>query len=105
MPWSTTSIDNTKEPAYLHSDIPNTDDDFVPIKDQPMTSEFHTRVNLDDIEDDAHIATVWQKQIFLLTDHDRLSHICFSVLKLMARCGLIPKNLSNDGAPTYPSFA
>ena len=46
-----------------------------------------------------------RKQLRLLTIHERIDHISFSVLKLMARCGLIPKDLHHVTPSVYPGCA
>ena len=46
-----------------------------------------------------------KKKFRLLTIHERLGHISFSVLKLMARCYIIPRELATVDPPFYPGCA
>ena len=45
---------------------------------------------------------VRKKQFLLLTIHERLGHVSFSILKLMARCRLIPRDLADVDPPCCP---
>ena len=50
-------------------------------------------------DDDMDIVATRAKQFRLLTIHERLGHISFATLKLMARCGIIPRALAHVTAP------
>ena len=51
------------------------------------------------------IEAVRRKQNKLLTIHERLGHVSFPVLKLLAKCGMIPKELENVDPPRCPGCA
>ena len=85
--------------------IPHTDSDFIPTNDQPLSSDFDTALNPDLLKEDVSIACTRRKQLRLLTIHETLGNLSFSTLKLMARCGLISKDLQYVDLPTCPGCA
>ena len=46
-----------------------------------------------------------RKQIKLLTIHEKLGHLSFSVLKLLAKCNVIPRELADVDPPLCPGCA
>ena len=86
--------------------IPYKDIDFDPIKVDPILETFHTSIHPNSLpDDDVDIVATREKQFRLLTIHERLGHISFAKLKLMARCGIIPRELANVTAPCCPGCA
>ena len=86
--------------------IPYEDIDFDPIKVDPISETFHTSIHPNSLpDDDVDIVATRKKQFRLLTIHERLGHISFAKLKLMARCGIIPRELANVTAPCCPGCA
>ena len=80
--------------------------DFDPIKFTPVLENFDTTFRPNSfIEDDANIIETRKNQFKLLTIHECLGHISFAVLKLMARWGLIPKELAHITPPCCPGYA
>ena len=57
------------------------------------------------IEEDPAIALVHRKQHKLAVLHECFGHLSFSILKLMARAGLISRELANVDSPTCPGCA
>ena len=57
------------------------------------------------IEEDPTIALVHRKQHKLAVLHESFGHLSFSILKLMARAGLIYRELANVDSPTCPGCA
>ena len=62
---------------------------------QIFTNSLDTTQSKSVIGDDAAVELERKKQSRLLTIHERLGHISFSVLKLMARCGIVPRELTS----------
>ena len=87
--------------------VPHNDTDFDPIKSEPVPTEFkisasppsHTSVNNGNME------YISLKQFRLLSIHEKLGHVSFSTLKLLAKCGIIPKELANIDPPVCPGCA
>ena len=46
-----------------------------------------------------------KKQFRLLMFHEKLGHTSFSILKLMAKCGILPRDLANIDPPVCPGCA
>jgi hypothetical protein len=67
----------------------------APIEVDPKPSEL----------EDPNVAMFKRKQSRLATIHERLGHLSYARLKLMARAGLIPKDLANVDSPTCPGCA
>ena len=55
--------------------------------------------------EDPSIVLTRRKQARLATIHEQLGHLSFLRLKLLARAGIIPKELSNVDPPTCPGCA
>ena len=86
--------------------IPYEDIDFDTIKVDPVLEIFNTIIPSNALpDDDADIVATRAKQFRLLTIHERLGHISFATLKLMARCGIIPRELAHVNAPCCPGCA
>ena len=79
--------------------------DFVPIRSTPHSSNFCLPCTSQEIVEDPSILATRRKQLRLLTIHESLGHLSFSVLKLMARCGIIPRELESVDPPTCPGCA
>lgn len=54
---------------------------------------------------DASVEIIQRKKARLATIHETLGHISFTKLKLLARCGLIPRDLANVEPPVCPGCA
>ena len=81
------------------------DTDFEPLKSTPTTETFTSKLSSQLPQDDRAIEIERQKQLRLLTIHERLGHVSFSILKLLARCGIIPKDLAHVHPPQCPGCA
>ena len=110
------SHDKTRESArpasQLHdkareqsSSIDFDDPTFAPISTIPTTSEFCIPCTPSVPVEDPSIATTRRKQLRLLTIHESLGHLSFTILRSMARCGIIPKELSTVDPPICPGCA
>ena len=69
------------------------------VKVSPIKAPFSKDSNVNQTVEDPHIATLKRNQLRLLTFHEKLGHVSFSVLKLLAKCGIIPKELENVPPP------
>ena len=85
--------------------ITTTDDDFEPLKQQPLPSDFCIPCTPEELQTDPNIAATRRKQLRLLTIHETLGHLSFHVLKIMARCGIIPRDLAEVLPPACPGCA
>ena len=84
--------------------IPFQDSDFSPIKTKPVTSKFDP-VPVSLPTQDADVLAMQQKKTRLLMYHEKLGHLSFSVLRLLARAGIIPRDLALVDPPTCPGCA
>lgn len=75
------------------------------LKRSPVASNFKTATEADVPAEDRNIALLRRKQLRLLTIHEKLGHISFSILKLMARCNIIPRELADVPPPVCPGCA
>ena len=84
--------------------VPFQDQDFQEIRDAPIDTPF-------DLSDDQQytvdpaLEINKRKQQRLATIHERLGHLSFSRLKLLARAGMIPRELASIDPPTCPGCA
>ena len=89
--------DKTRE---LPQAIPYEDRDFEPIKQQPANVQFQDEHYGSKLEDeDPTIIMMKRKQARLATIHEKLGHPSFPRLKLLARSGIIPKELAHVDPP------
>jgi hypothetical protein len=94
--------DKPREPAQH---IPFTDDDFFKqVKDTPIETTFDIQNKPSEL-DDPIVAMVKRKQSRLATIHERLGHLSYTRLKLMARARLVPRDLANVDPLTCPDCA
>jgi hypothetical protein len=101
---TTTLNSPMRMPPVIPETIPFDETDFEPIKDKPIETEF----NLDGREeryDDGNTAAYKRWQQRLMTIHERLGHISFARLKLLASAGHIPTELATVDSPTCPGCA
>jgi hypothetical protein len=85
--------------------IPFTDADFYEqVKDKPAETNFDVDDKPSELEDPL-VAMVKRKQSRLVAIHERLGHLSYARLKLMARAGLIPIDLANVDPPMCPGCA
>ena len=84
--------------------IPFQQSDFDPIKDQPIDSTFDLQGS-EEYRSDPAVEINKRKQQRLATIHEKLGHLSFSRLKLMAKAGLIPRELASIEPPTCPGCA
>ena len=77
------SQESTKEPTILT--IPYEERDFEPLSATPITTNFTLHPATKPLEDDPQVAMIRRKQHRLAVSHERLSHLRFPVLKLLAR--------------------
>lgn len=86
--------------------IPFEEGNFEPIPATAVEANFETPV--DDpplMQDDVAIAITRRKQSRLFSYHKKFGHLSFSILKLMAKAGHIPRELANVDALTCPGCA
>ena len=84
--------------------IPFQDSDFNPIKTKPVASKFDSgSISLP--TQDADVLAMQRKKTRLLMYHEKLGHLSFSILRLMARAGIIPRDLASVDPPTCPGCA
>jgi hypothetical protein len=104
-PPSSQEPDKPRESTDLPPDrIPFTADDFYEqVKDKPVETNFDVDGKPSELEDPL-VAMVKRKQSRLATIHERLGHLSYACLRLMARAGLIPKDLANVDSPTCPGY-
>jgi hypothetical protein len=98
-----TNNGNPREPSSAHP-IPHQATDFEPLKRDAVDTPFdlegaHERV------DSPETIVYKRKQQRLATIHEKLGHLSFGKLKLMARCHLIPHKLAGVDAPVCPGCA
>ena len=55
--------------------------------------------------EDATIVDTKRKQLRLFTIHEKLGHLNFTTLKLMARCAMVPTDLAHVDTPTCLGYA
>ena len=95
---------NTREHICPPCTIPLTDSDFAPLKSSPEKESFDI-LDASNLQSDPKMDAVRQKQFRLLTIHERLGHVSFTILRLMAKCGLIPRELASVDPPRCPGCA
>lgn len=91
-------------PAFQIETIPFDDEDFELAKDTPIDTTFDLS-DKDEYRVDPSIDNLKRKQHRLAAIHEKLGHLGFPRLKLMARAGLIPRELANIEPPTCPGCA
>jgi hypothetical protein len=74
------------------------------MKDAPVETVFEIDAKPSELEG-PNVAMFKRKQSRLATINERLGHLRYARLKLMARAGLIPKDLANVDPPTCPGCA
>ena len=89
---------------HVHT-IPYENSDFEPLPNRPTNEEFSLTNQLNTKPEDPAVVLTRRKQARLATIHERLGHLSFSRLKLLARSGIIPKELANVDAPVCPGCA
>ena len=85
--------------------ISELDEGLTPLKSSPLSSDFTKPPPTSTLQEDATLAVTRRKQLRLFTIHEQLGHLSFRTLRLMARCGLIPKDLASVDPPTCPGCA
>ena len=94
-------LDQTKEADTVHV---IEDDDESTLVDTPRVTEFGTKgVQLG--SDDPSRIILHRKQSRLATIHERLGHLSFGKLRLLARARLIPGDLADVPPPQCPGCA
>ena len=79
--------ENLREPTTITFN----NNDFAPEPGSPIESDFTLPPSSESAtEEDPDVALVHRKQYKLAILHERFRHLSFSILKLMARDGLIP---------------
>jgi hypothetical protein len=84
--------------------IPYADEDFDSIKKKAVKAEFHSEERQAELND-PDVAILRHKQSNLATIHERLGHLSFARLRLLAKAGIIPKELANVEPPTCAGCA
>jgi hypothetical protein len=92
------------EPSSRPNVIPFDETDVDPIKDSPIDTEF-TLEGSNEPYDSAQTEAHKRNQQRLMTIHERLGHMSFSRLQLLAKAGLIAPELANVGILTCPGCA
>ena len=103
-PSHTISSDITREIPYDKTREPSSADDFDHLKATPIEELFHLDSTIP-LQDDPSIAATRRKQARLATLHEALGHFSFVRLKLLARAGLIARELADVEPPTCPGCA
>jgi hypothetical protein len=85
----------------LPNSIPYKEGDFQPIRPGPSEALFDLTGSKQFV-DNPEIALNRRKQQQLATYHEQLGHVSFSRLQLMAKAGLIPKDLASIKPPVCP---
>ena len=94
--------DNPREPTTISFN----DNFFASEPASPIESDFTLPPSSKRaIEEDPTITLVHRKQHKLAVLHERFGHLSFSILKLMARAGLISGELANVDSPMCPGCA
>lgn len=75
------------------------------LKDKPTIIDFQREENEKGVAEDPQIELLRQKQLRLLIIHEKLGHISFSILKLLAKCSIISRNLEKVPPPMCPGCA
>ena len=65
-------------------------------------SDLHSIQSKERILEDADIESIRRKKFRLLTYHERFGHLNFAILKLLARCGITPRDLEKVDPPACP---
>ena len=103
---SSTTLPSHHKTREVHSTVDSTTNaDLEPLRTTPLSSKFSTNIDHSSVQEDANIAAYRRKQMRLLTVHETLGHLGFATLKLMARCGLLPRDLASVDPPTCPGCA
>ena len=102
--------DKTREVSPTKElDAPKTkgfqDSDPSPVKSKPIDSDFSISQRTSTPIQDADIIAMQRKKTRLLMYHEKLGHLSFSILRLLARAGIIPKDLATVDPPTCPGCA
>jgi hypothetical protein len=84
--------------------VPFDQDDFDPNRNAPVGVEFDLTEH-DEYRADPALDTIKRKQQRLATIHEKLGHLGFPRLKLLARAGLIPRELAHIDPPVCPGCA
>ena len=100
--WETKGVTT---PTKTSTVIPHFYSDFDSLKSSPLSSPFCMEINpqLEDI--DPSIASTQRKKARLATLHESLGHLSFARLKLLARVGIISRDLATVDPPTCPGYA
>lgn len=95
-----------RESTKTASTIPFNDAEIAgeTIQSQPKTVEFD-KERYTDHKADPTVEIIQRKKARLATIHERLGHLSFARLKLLARCGLIPRDLASVEPPVCPGCA
>jgi hypothetical protein len=86
--------------------IPFGDEDFESIPTTAVETDFESSIaDVNQTLEDPSVAITRRKQSRLSTWHEKFGHLSFSILKLMAKAGHIPRELANVDPPTCPGCA
>jgi hypothetical protein len=91
-------------PTVTVDTIPFDQDDFEPITSTPIGVEFDL-TERDEYRADPALDNLKRKQQRLAAIHKKLGHLGFPRLKLLARAGLIPRELAHIDPPVCPGCA
>ena len=94
----------TREPTCVPCTTPITDSDYKSLAKEPQSADFISPSS-ESFKYDPAVEAVHRKQFRLQTIHERLGHLSFATLKLMAKCGLISKDLEHVDPPKCPGCA
>jgi hypothetical protein len=94
----------TQTKATTPTVIPYADEDFDNVKKTAVEAEFHLEECQAELND-PNVAILRHKQSKLSTIPERLGHVSFARLRLLAKAGIIPKDLANVEPPTCPGRA
>lgn len=91
--------------ASIPTSIPHDDSDFEPLSSVPVETSFSTPPVSVDYLKDAGIAATERKRHRLSVFHERFGHLSFSILRMLARAGIIPSELKDVDPPICPGCA
>ena len=105
--WKSETPANIQTPhgSTEPTQIPFDDSDFSMDSPAPMNVPFELPNDPVTLNEDPHMVLLRRKQHRLAVLHEKFGHLSFATLKLMARAGLIPRELATVDPPVCPGCA
>ena len=95
----------TDQPNVVSDDEADDEAETSILKSIPLQTDFKVLESPEALYEDPSIAVTRRKQSRLMTIHEKLGHYSFSQLKLLAKAGIIPRDLANVDAPACAGCA